>query len=139
MGVVREPDLYRCAIGYSGVYDLELQLESGPLPESNWGKAFLERTIGDDVAKLRAQSPVYNAQNIKVPVLLIHGTADGRADFEHAKRMQAALQKNHKQFEFMALSSEGHGAYDEATRRAVYERILQFLAANLSAPRPGTP
>jgi len=138
MGVAREPDLYRCAIGYAGVYDLELRLESGKLPDTKSGKAFLERTLGDDVAKLRAQSPVYNAQNIKVPVLLIHGTADGVAEFEHAKRMRAALEKNHKQFEFMELGGEGHGAYDEATRRAVAERILQFLAANLSA-RPGTP
>jgi dipeptidyl aminopeptidase/acylaminoacyl peptidase len=135
MGAVREPELYRCAIGYAGVYDLELRLESAA---ADWAKDALERTLGNDVAKLRAQSPVYNAQNIKVPVLLIHGTADGRADFEHAKRMKAALEKNHKQFEFLALGGEGHGAYDEATRRQVYERILQFLAANLSA-RPGTP
>jgi dipeptidyl aminopeptidase/acylaminoacyl peptidase len=138
MGVVREPDLYRCAIGYSGVYDLELRVESDAVSESNRGKAFLERTLGSDVAQLRAHSPAYNAENIKVPVLLIHGTADGRVDFEHAKRMKAALEKNHKQFEFLALSGEAHGAYDEATRREVYERILQFLAANLSA-RPGTP
>ncbi len=41
------------------------------------GPAYLERMLGTDVAKLRAQSPVYNAQNIKAPVLLIHGK-DGR-------------------------------------------------------------
>ena len=138
MGVTREPDLYRCAIGVAGVYDLELMLESGDIPDSDLGKAFLERTVGSDVAKLRAQSPTYNAQNIKVPVLLIHGKVDGRADFEQAKRMKAALEKNHRQFDFLALSGEGHGVYDEQTRREVYERILQFLAANLSA-RPETP
>ncbi len=94
--------------------------------------------LGTDVAKLRAQSPVYNAQNIKVPVLLIHGKADGRADYEQAQRMKAALEKNQKKVEWLALGREGHGAYDEDTRREVYERILQFLDANLSA-RPGTP
>jgi len=47
--------------------------------------------------------------------------------------MKAALEKNHKQFDFLALSGEGHGVYDEQTRRDVYERILQFLSANLSA------
>jgi hypothetical protein len=45
MGVAREPDLYRCAIGYAGVYDLELRLESGKLPDTKSGKAFLERTL----------------------------------------------------------------------------------------------
>ncbi|HEY7639371.1 MAG TPA: S9 family peptidase [Steroidobacteraceae bacterium] len=131
MGVAREPDLYRCAIGYAGVYDLPLMWEAGDTRESEFGRTFLERVIGSDEAKLRAQSPVYNAQNIKVPVLLIHGKVDGRADYEHAKRMRAALEQNHKKVEWLALSGEGHGVYDEDSRREVYERILQFLDANL--------
>ena len=133
-GAVREPDLYRCAIGYAGVYDLELMLQSGDLPDSNWGKAYLERVLGSDVAALRARSPAYNAQSIKAPVLLIHGTEDGRADFEHAKRMRAALERSQRKVEWLALAREGHGVYDETTRRQVYERILQFLDANLRTP-----
>jgi hypothetical protein len=31
----------------------------------------------------------------------------------------------------MALSREGHGVYDEETRREVYERILKFLDLHL--------
>jgi dipeptidyl aminopeptidase/acylaminoacyl peptidase len=142
MSASREPDLYRCAIGYAGVYDLEYVLESGDIPDSRSGRAYLERVLGSDVARLRTQSPVYNAQNIKAPVLLIHGKVDGRADYEHAKRMRAALEKNQKKVEWLALEGEGHGAYDEATRRQVYERILQFLDTNLKSnlsARPGTP
>ena len=138
MGAAREPDLYRCAIGYAGVYDLELMWESGDIPDSRRGRDYLRRALGNDVAKLRAQSPVYSAQNIKAPVLLIHGKSDWRADYEHAERMKAALEKNGKKVEWLALSREGHGAYDENTRREVYERILQFLDTNLNA-RPGTP
>jgi dipeptidyl aminopeptidase/acylaminoacyl peptidase len=138
MSAAREPDLYRCAIGYAGVYDLELMYQSGDTPDSRNGVAYLERVLGSDVARLHAQSPTYNAQSIKAPVLLIHGKADWRADYEHAERMKAALEKNNKKFEWMVLGREGHGIYDEESRREVYERILQFLAANLSA-RPGTP
>jgi dipeptidyl aminopeptidase/acylaminoacyl peptidase len=131
MGVAREPDLYRCAIGYAGVYDLPLMWEAGDIPDSRGGRAFLERVLGSDVAQLRARSPVYNAQNIKASVLLIHGKVDGRADYEHAKRMRAALEQNQKKVEWLALGGEGHGVYDEDSRREVYERILQFLDANL--------
>jgi dipeptidyl aminopeptidase/acylaminoacyl peptidase len=131
MQVAREPDLYRCAIGYAGVYDLPLMWESGDVPDSRSGQAYLQRVLGSDVATLRAQSPVSNAQTIKAPVLLIHGKVDGRADYEHAKRMRAALEQSHKKVEWLALGEEGHGAYDEGTRREVYERILQFLDANL--------
>jgi dipeptidyl aminopeptidase/acylaminoacyl peptidase len=135
MGVAREPDLYQCAIGYAGVYDLPLMWESGDVPDSRGGRAYLERVLGTDVAKLRAQSPIYNVQNIKAPVLLIHGKVDGRADYEHAKRMRAALEQNQKKVEWLALGGEGHGVYDEDSRREVYERILQFLDANLMKAR----
>ena len=135
MGVAREPDLYQCAIGYAGVYDLPLMWESGDVPDSRGGRSYLERVLGNDVAKLRAQSPVYNVQNIKAAVLLIHGKVDGRADYEHAKRMRAALEQNQKKVEWLALGGEGHGVYDEDSRREVYERILQFLDANLMKAR----
>lgn len=131
MGVEREPDLYRCAIGYAGVYDLQLILQAADSGDSSVTRSYFERVLGSDVAKLRAQSPVSNARSIKVPVLLIHGKADNTADYEHAKRMRAALEESQKKFEWLALGGEGHGIYDEGTRREVYERILQFLDANL--------
>lgn len=131
MGVIREPKLYQCAIGYVGVYDLELMYESGDIPDSRSGVAYLNRVLGDDTADLRARSPVHLARNIEVPVLLIHGKEDWRADYKQAKRMRSALEDNKKQLEWMSLSREGHGVYDEETRREVYERILKFLDKEL--------
>jgi dipeptidyl aminopeptidase/acylaminoacyl peptidase len=136
MGAVREPKLYRCAVGYAGVYDLELMLSSGDVPRSRLGRAYLQKALGDDVAQLRSRSPAFNAAQIQVPVLLIHGKEDWRADFKQAKNMKAALEANRKEFEWMALSREGHGVYDEETRREVYERILKFLDRHLQAGGP---
>ena len=136
MGAVREPELYRCAVGYAGVYDLELMFSSGDAPRSRLGRAYLNSALGDDVAQLRSRSPAFNAEKIRIPVLLIHGKEDGRADFKQAKKMKAALEASHKEFEWMALSREGHGVYDEETRREVYERILKFLDRHLQAGAP---
>ena len=133
MGAVREPTLYRCAIGYAGVYDLELMLSSGDIPRSRLGRAYLNLALGNDVTVLRSRSPAFNAAQIQIPTLLIHGKEDSRVDFKQAKKMKAALEANHKPFEWMALSREGHGAYDEETRREVYERILRFLDLHLKA------
>jgi dipeptidyl aminopeptidase/acylaminoacyl peptidase len=138
MGAVREPDLYRCAIGYAGVYDLELMLSSGDIPRSRLGRAYLNAALGDDVAKLRSRSPAFNAGQIKIPVLLIHGKEDWRADFKQAKNMKAALEASHKEFDWMVLSREGHGVYDEETRREVYDRILKFLDRHLQPRNPAT-
>jgi dipeptidyl aminopeptidase/acylaminoacyl peptidase len=133
MGAVREPKLYRCAVGYAGVYDLEMMLSSGDIPRSRTGRAYLEQALGNDAIRLRSQSPVFNAAKIEIPVLLIHGKEDSRADFKQAKSMKAALEANRREFEWMALSREGHGVYDEETRREVYERVLKFLDGHLQA------
>jgi dipeptidyl aminopeptidase/acylaminoacyl peptidase len=138
MGAVREPKLYRCAIGYAGVYDLELMLSSGDAPRSRVGRHYLGRALGDDVSQLRSRSPASNAAQIQIPVLLIHGKEDSRADFKQARKMKAALEANNKKFEWMALSREGHGVYDEETRREVYERILKFLDLHLKAGGPAS-
>jgi dipeptidyl aminopeptidase/acylaminoacyl peptidase len=131
MGAAREPDLYRCAIGYAGVYDLELMLSSADIPNSRSGQAYLTKALGDDLVDLRSRSPVSRAEAIKAPVLLIHGTKDWRVDYEQAIRMRNALQEHGKPLEWLTLSREGHGAYDEDTRREVYEQIIAFLDKHL--------
>lgn len=133
MGVAREPDLFRCAIGHAGVYDLELMHTSGDVPDTRSGRAYLEKALGNDAADLRARSPVHWAKDIKAPVLLIHGTKDWRADYEQSTRMKEALEKNGKQVEWLSLAREGHGVYDESTRKEMYERILAFLDKHLKA------
>lgn len=131
MGAVREPTLYRCAIGEAGIYDLELLYSKGDPHKIKSVRDYLDAALGADKAQLRTRSPVYNAQTIEIPILLIHGKEEWRADVEHAKRMQAALEKNKKSFESIALSREGQVMYDEDSRRVVYERVLAFLDKHL--------
>jgi dipeptidyl aminopeptidase/acylaminoacyl peptidase len=144
MGAVREPKLYRCAIGYVGVYDLELMVTASNIADSDVTRGYLNEALGSDQADLRERSPVHNASRIEIPILLVHGKEDVRADYQHAKRMKAALEANKKPLEWMALSGEGHvnnyqgtlpgeghGIYDEETRREVYEKLLAFLERNL--------
>ena len=131
MGAVREPTLYQCAVGYAGVYDLQLLFKSGDIPDSRVGRDYLERVLGTDQADLQARSPTQNVQGIRVPILLIHGKDDFRADYQHATRLKAALEKGGKSVDWLALSGEGHGIYDEEGRAKTYERLLTFLARYL--------
>src|SRR5690606_3231559 len=133
MGVVREPGLYACAIGLAGVYDLELMYETGDIRHWRVGEAWLQKVLGDDPELLKRRSPVYRAGEIEVPVMLIHGRNDWRADFEHAVRMRKALERAGKSVEWVELSGEGHGVFDEKTRERVYEQLLAFLAQHLPA------
>jgi dipeptidyl aminopeptidase/acylaminoacyl peptidase len=131
MGAVREPKLYRCAVGYAGVYDLLMLLESGDASVSKLGRSELERFLGTDAADLRARSPAFQAKAIEVPVFLVHGTEDFRADYKQAMRMKEELEKAGKSVEWTALRGEGHGVYDDETRKQLYESILAFLDKHL--------
>ena len=48
MGVVREPDLYRCAVGQAGVYDLTLMEKRGDVRRRRAGVRQIRQMIGDD-------------------------------------------------------------------------------------------
>jgi dipeptidyl aminopeptidase/acylaminoacyl peptidase len=137
MGAVREPDLYRCVASDAGVTDLELMFHRGDTHRYTAGVAYLETVLGTDAASLRARSPVYNAERIRVPVLLLHGKEDWRADYAHATRMRDALEKAGRKVELVSFGQEGHGTYAEENREEAYGRLLAFLAQNLrggSAP-----
>ena len=138
MGAAREPKLYRCAIGYAGVYDLPLMYKTGDIPESDLGIDYLNEVLGQDEADLRLRSPTSHAESIEAPVLLIHGTKDHRAAYDQAIAMKKALEDAGKQVQWLALSREGHGAFDDATRLEVYQEILAFLDKHLKPTASAT-
>ncbi len=73
MQTIRYPDLYKCAIGYVGVYDLDVMKKQGDITDRNSGRRYLERALGSDAAQLRAWTPAQNVDKIKVPVFLAEG------------------------------------------------------------------
>jgi dipeptidyl aminopeptidase/acylaminoacyl peptidase len=136
-GAFREPDLFKCAIGLAGVYDLPLMFEKGDVTEMERDVNFLRASLGTDTNELRLRSPVYNADKIRIPVMLIHGKDDVRAPFEHAQRMRAALQKAGNPPEWISETGEAHGIFNEGNRADVYEKMLAFLAKHIgNAPAP---
>jgi len=128
MSVIRAPKLFKCAIGYAGIYDLAMMYKKGDIREQASGRNYLANVIGKDDAALAANSPDQLAAQIDVPVLLIHGEADQRAPFAQAKAMRAALDAAHKPYEWMAKPNEGHGFYTEANNVERLNRIQDFLA-----------
>jgi dipeptidyl aminopeptidase/acylaminoacyl peptidase len=134
MSVARDRELYRCAIGYGAQYDLTRDVDRREFSRAD--RLWMNRMLGTDVGKLRALSLIENAASIVAPVLLIHGEKDYAVSYREAERMKRRLDSKDKRAELMILPLEGATAYDENTRREVYERILQFLDANLRTPQP---
>ncbi|TFW10727.1 S9 family peptidase [Massilia arenosa] len=134
MLAAREPDLFKCAIGYAGVYDLPLLFENKEVQRYKSLRSAVAKYVGTDPAVLRQASPVTYAGKIRVPVLLVHGEADERAPVEHVHRMRAALQAAGNVPEWLVIEKEGHGFYKEENAAAFYDRLDAFLARALKSP-----
>lgn len=133
MSVIREPKKYQCAIGFVGVYDLDLMFEEGDTTEVMAGQNFLAKVIHPDVEKRHEQSPVHRADEVQVPVFLIHGEKDPRAPFTHAKRLREKFDELDHEYEWMTKKEEGHGFYKPENNVERWTRMLEFLDKHIEA------
>ena len=126
MSVVREPDLYRCAIGFAGIYDLSRFSKDSDIAESKGGRLYLDKALGDRDLRV-ANSPVTQIERLKVPVLIAHGTKDERVPFSQAQILRKALEKHGKKYEWAEYEGEEHGFYKEANHEDFLKRSIEFL------------
>jgi dipeptidyl aminopeptidase/acylaminoacyl peptidase len=134
MGVAKEPDLYRCAVGYVGVYDLNMLWGQGDISQRTSGKDFLNYAVGKD--QLDAASPNKLVSRIKVPVFLAAGGADVRAPQSHSEAMEKALKNAGKYVESLYYPTEGHGFAKQENNREYYARLLSFFHRYLGGRAP---
>ncbi|MCC5856490.1 MAG: S9 family peptidase [Idiomarina sp.] len=127
MSAIREPDMYQCAIGFVGVYDMDLMFTDGDVPRNQSGVTFLNRVLGTDADKRREQSPVHRIADLKAPVFIIHGARDQRAPISHANRLREVLEEKEHPYEWMVKEDEGHGFFKPANNIERWERMLAFL------------
>ena len=122
------PDLFHCAIGYSGVYDLPLiKSRASELSRYAGGRRWGSIVLGNDEKTLRKFSPVDNVEKLKAPVLLIHGGRDQIAPVEGYDEMVKAIRKHGTPLETLYERNEGHGFYKPAHREKAWQDILGFL------------
>jgi len=91
---------------------------------SVWAKLFL----GIDVTEA---SPADRIRNTKIPILLIHSSADAVIPFSHARSLQQALAKN-PNAEFWFHEQFAHGQLASDYKNRVRNFFLKHLSANVS-------
>ncbi len=103
------PEEYDCAIGAFGIYDLPLLFNPTNLHQTEQLKKPIENTIGKYDSSLKDYSPLYLADKLNSPVLLIAGTDDQIAHIEQSNRMKYRLNQLEKDFEYLFYNNVGHG------------------------------
>ena len=112
-GAAFTPDLYACAMSFAGVSDLNefLFAQRSDTGEYSQSVSFWTSRIGsdwDDSKKLQDTSPALHAEQVKCPVLLMHGEGDTTVRIKQSELMYDALKAAHKDVEFIRFSGEDH-------------------------------
>ncbi|MEO8748592.1 MAG: alpha/beta fold hydrolase [Rhodanobacter sp.] len=130
-GAVKEPDLYRCAIGYAGIYDLPLMFKRGDIPQSKSGRNYLKEVLGTDMKQLAERSPVNQLDSLKAKVMLVAGGDDMRAPLVQSQELRKALHKHRRDPVWLFKPKESHGFRGEADMVELYTQLIQFITANI--------
>lgn len=133
MGAVKRPDLYKAAIGISGVYDLPDVLAWEDRQDDTPGQPIYEfwtKRIGDRSVMgpaLEAGSPRRRAGEITCPVILVHGADDPVLPLIQSRRMRDALRSAGKSVELIEVADAGHADWEDARERELMTRYVALF------------
>lgn len=140
MGLINDPDLFKCGINWVGVTDIGLMYSVGWSDTTDIQKAYgMPLLIGDPVKhadQFKATSPLALAARIKQPVLLAYGEADQRVPLVHGSKFHDALKASNPAVEWVAYESEGHGWAKLETKLDFWTRVEKFLDRNIGTAPP---
>lgn len=134
MGLIKEPDLYRCGISWVGVSDINLlyDITWSDQEGSAWQRFGMPILIGDqqkDAAQLKATSPVEQAQRLTKPLILAYGAADRRVPLVHGEKFKNAAPTGAK-IEWITYPEEAHGWRLLKNNVDFWTRVEKFLEEN---------
>jgi dipeptidyl aminopeptidase/acylaminoacyl peptidase len=128
-----EPESFEVGINIFGVTNWLRTLESIP----PWWGAFrtsLYAELGDpatDTDRLTAISPLFHAQNIVKPLLVVQGANDPRVLQVESDELVEEVRANNIPVEYVLFADEGHGFRKRVNRVTASEAYLSFLEQHL--------
>jgi dipeptidyl aminopeptidase/acylaminoacyl peptidase len=123
------PDVFKVGVDIFGVTNWVRTLESIPAWwETNRRSLYDE--LGDpalDKERLTRISPLFHAENISKPMLVIQGANDPRVLQIESDEIVETVRKNDVPVEYLVFPDEGHGFSKRENRIAASEAIVTFL------------
>jgi dipeptidyl aminopeptidase/acylaminoacyl peptidase len=134
--MITQTNLFRAAISLDGLFDLPgAYARMGPggstfnFVWSETGQGRMGTHPWADLRRYLANSPYYQADKIRTPLLLIHGKKDETCPVEGAERMYNALKRLQRTSELAIYDGEGHVPGDWSLANAVdaAQRMIDWL------------
>jgi dipeptidyl aminopeptidase/acylaminoacyl peptidase len=128
MGAAKTPDLFKCSVSFAGLSDL-VKMRNNYRFFTNKNTA--RKQFGEDKQQLKETSPVRLVEQIKAPVLLIHGKDDTVVPVAQSRDMANALKAKNKDYQYIELENGTHNLDYLPDRQQTFEAIDKFLKKHL--------
>ena len=132
----KNPELFKCIIAYVGVYDLtSMDLRGLQWSELGMPMEYIEKgdpRDPDDYKNLYENSPLFFAENVEDPILIITGRRDTQVRFQETVDMVNELKKYNKDYKYIIKGEEGHGFRRETARLELFQDYEEFLTEHLN-------
>ena len=129
-----QPEVFDVGVNIFGVTNWVRTLQSIP-PWWEAGRLALYAEIGNpetELEMLKATSPVFHADKIKRPLIVIQGKNDPRVIKAESDDLVEAVRKNNVPVEYVVFDDEGHGFTKKKNQITAYGAILTFLDKHLA-------
>jgi dipeptidyl aminopeptidase/acylaminoacyl peptidase len=133
VGLTFTPDEFVCGVDEMGPSNLITLLQSTPPYWTPMLGEFKKR-IGDwekDTDFLKTRSPLFKADRIKVPLLIVQGANDPKVKQTEADQVVQAIRKNGGQVQYLLFPDEGHGVTRPENSMKCFAAEEAFLAKYL--------
>lgn len=144
-GVAFTPDVYAAAVDIVGPSNLNTMLDSIP-PYWEAGRKLLWARMADPTTPqgrqwLDERSPLFSAEKIRTPLLVVQGANDPRVNRAEAEQIVIALRDRGFDVEYILAPDEGHGFARPVNNMAMFMAAEKFLASHLGGryQEGGTP
>lgn len=133
VGAAFTPDVFCCAVDIVGPSNLVTLLKSIPPYWAPLLNMFKHRVGDPDKEKefLESRSPLFKADQIKIPLLIAQGANDPRVKMAESEQIVAAVRKAGKEVQYIVFPDEGHGFARPENRLKFYAACEAFLAKYL--------
>ena len=130
-GLAFYPDLWAGGVDVVGIANFVSFLEN----TAPYRRALREAEYGSlekDKELLIKISPINSVENIKAPLMVIHGANDPRVPLSEAEQIVEKLKDLGREVELLVYADEGHGLAKLKNRLDAYPKIVSFLQRILS-------
>lgn len=131
------PSLFAVGVDVCGMSDLEtFYAETEP-----WIASSATTKYGDPVADrelLRSLSPIHAVDEIRAPLMVVHGRYDTNVPLGEALRMVAALEQRGATPRLLLFDDEGHETHAVAHRAQFVREVVGWVTAHLQEPASQT-